>query len=277
MVQLDSCVYFYNPTVRVESEDGTSPALVVLCTWADARPLHVTKYIKGYQALYPLASILMIRSESLDFAYRGRKALEQRSRSAVAVVQSTCSSQPQGQPPRILLHICSNGGALQAVTLLRSYQKTSGHIFPLHSTILDSCPGRSSFHVAFRVLALPLSGRPLNIRLPLVTLLYLLFGLWWIIMVVLRMENSVVTLWRELNNKDLVKEQRRVYIYSDVDRIIPWQDVEDHAVEARRKGLNIQLEKFVGSAHVAHARVGDGERYWRIVNEVWKSSVNLAR
>lgn len=273
MVQLDACVYFYHPITIRESNDGRTPQLIVLCTSMSARPAHITKYINGYQALYPHASILMLRSDPLDFVYRGRKAWEQRSESALAVVRSTCSSIVQGSTPRVILHIFSNGGSLQAATLLRSYHKATGQTFPLHSTILDSCPGRATFNVAFRVLAMSMDAQPLYIRQPVVALLYITFGLWWLTMIGLRMESPFETLWQGLNNMEQVNEMKRVYMYSEVDDMVPWHDIEDHAAEARRFGFNVELEKFEGSGHVAHVRVGHGERYWRIVERSWNDSV----
>jgi len=273
MVQLDACVYFYQPATFSEIHDERTPQLIVLCTWMSARPAHITKYINGYQALRPYASILMIRSDPLDFVYRGRIALRQRSKSALAVVRSICSSHSHISTPRVLFHIFSNGGSLQAATLLRSYHKATGQAFPLHSTILDSCPGRATFHVAFRVLAMSMDAQPLYIRHPVVALLYVIFGLWWLTMFGLRMEGPFELLWQGLNNMKQVKETKRVYIYSEVDDMVPWHDIEDHAAEARRIGFNVKLEKFVRSGHVAHARVGNGERYWRIVEQLWNDSV----
>lgn len=273
MVQLDSCVYLYKPTSPSKSSDAAAPELVILCTWMLAQPTHITKYIKGYQNLYPSASILMIRSGPLDFVYRGRGGMERRLKAAVAVVRSSIlSSATQDSTPKAILQVFSNGGSLQAATLFRAYQKTTGDVFPLHTTVLDSCPGRATFYVAFRVLLLPFGGQPSYIRLPVTAFLYITFGLWWLIMFALRMENPFETLWQGLNDEEQVKETRRVYVYSDADNMVPWQDIEDHAAEARIQRFNVELEKFKGSGHVAHVRIGNGGRYWGIIDEQWKKS-----
>ena len=57
---------------------------------------------------------------------------------------------------------------------------------------------------------------------------------------------------------------RRVYIYSSTDALTDYRDVETHAAEAETKGFSVALEKFKGSAHVAHQRK-DESRYWDIV------------
>lgn len=68
------------------------------------------------------------------------------------------------------------------------------------------------------------------------------------------------------HNKDdgNMAEMRRVYIYSPTDALVDYKDVETHAAEAETKGFSVALEKFEGSAHVAHLRK-DESRYWEIV------------
>ncbi|KAL8686617.1 MAG: hypothetical protein Q9218_006982 [Villophora microphyllina] len=272
MHQLDTCVHLYKPATQSPRTRQTAPGLIILCTWMLANPAHITKYVRGYQALYPAASILIIQSSSLDFIYRGRKALERCLQPAIAAV---CSTSLQTSNPGILLHVFSNGGSLRAVTLFRSYLKTTGHPFPVHCTVLDSCPGRATFHVAFRVLLLPWQSQPFYKRLPVVAMLYVAFGLWWTLMFALRMENPFETLWQGLSNPEEVKETKRVYIYSDVDDMVPRNDIEDHGVEARQKGFDVEMENFVGTGHVAHMKLGNGERYWGIVDELWKQSMRM--
>ena len=47
-------------------------------------------------------------------------------------------------------------------------------------------------------------------------------------------------------------------------------DIESHALEARERGFIVSTEKFKGSGHCAHIRVGEGIRYWAIVRELWQ-------
>ncbi len=128
-------------------------------------------------------------------------------------------------------------------------------------------------HVAFRVLAVSMDAQPLYIRQPVVALLYITFGLWWLTIFGLRMESPFEMLWQGLNNREQVHETKRGYIYSENDEMVPWQDIQDHAAEASKIRFNVKLEKFGGSGHVAHARVGNGERYWRTVEQLWDDSV----
>ena len=75
--------------------------------------------------------------------------------------------------------------------------------------------------------------------------------------------------WNELNTPDLIgTNAARRYIYSREDSMVWDKDVEDHADEAEAKGYRVRLEKFSGSAHVAHM-MADRARYWKIVEDLW--------
>ncbi len=126
MVQLDAYVYFYQPATFSQGNDGGPPQLIVLCTWMSAKPAHVIHYINGYQALDLHASGEHPPDTQQPFGLRVPRAREQRSKSALAAVRSTYSSTSQNPRPRILFHIFSNGGSLQAVTLLGSYHRATG-------------------------------------------------------------------------------------------------------------------------------------------------------
>lgn len=68
------------------------------------------------------------------------------------------------------------------------------------------------------------------------------------------------------------------YLYSPVDELIPPEDVERHAAEARsRAGIrDVRLERFEKSPHVAHART-DPERYWGAIRRIWEESAEERR
>ena len=93
-------------------------------------------------------------------------------------------------------------------------------------------------------------------------------------MFALRMNDPFETLWDGLLDYKPVQETKRVYIYSDVDDMVSYKDIEEHIREAKDKGFNVQVEKYHGSGHCAHVRVGGGERYWAIVTGLWKESVS---
>lgn len=269
MVQLSPSVYLYTPSDQTYvPSDRSAPKLVILCAWMNASATHITKYIVGYQALFPTSSILLIRSSAPDILYRSVSTLRRRIEPALAVVQSTCSQEPS--KPEILLHAFSNGGSHHAINLLRYHLSSTGQTLPLHAKVLDSCPGRGNFRRSYLALSAPFERQPLYIRLVGSILVVLTLCLYWVFMFSLRLENPIEAIRQELNDKSMSRETKRIYIYSDTDRMVHWKEVEDHAEDARNKGFMVELERFEGSEHASHVRVGGGERYWRIVKDLWQ-------
>ena len=77
-----------------------------------------------------------------------------------------------------------------------------------------------------------------------------------------------------LNSTDpeyISKEASRCYIYWDMDPLIGDEDIEDHAEDAKAKGLKVDMVKYAGSTHVAHMKV-DPVRYWAVVKKLWDGS-----
>lgn len=69
----------------------------------------------------------------------------------------------------------------------------------------------------------------------------------------------------------LTKDTPRLYIYSTKDELIPPEQIEEHAEEARDLGFNVRLEKYTNSAHVSHART-EPARYWASVKDFWDNA-----
>ena len=268
-VQLGPSVYLYAPPNGGPS-GISAPKVLILCTWMNARPVHIKKYIDGYQALFPATKIILIRSSTPDVTYRSTATLQARVEPAVAVIRAACAQEPSS--PEVLLHVFSNGGSHQSITLLRTYQSTTGHVFPIHAKILDSCPGRGNFSRSYLALSEPLARQPIYVRFLGSMAVFLALCFLGVSVFLLRIENPIETIRQGLNDRKTIMETKRVYIYSDADPMVHWQEVEDHADDARIKGYTVQLEKFEGSGHAAHVRVGGGERYWRIVENLWTQS-----
>ena len=244
-----------------------APPLVVLVTWMSAQPSHISKYIQGYQTLYPASSILLVRSSPPDLLYRSTRTQRHRVAPAISKIFSAYNGNQT-----IILHIFSNGGSHQSLNLLRAYRETNHSSFPPHVTILDSCPGRGTFQSSVLALssALPKS-QPL--RLLLLLLIYWVVCIYWLTSRLFRIPDPIERIRQGLNDKEIMKsESCRCYIYSESDSMVGWRDIEDHAVDAAEKGFNVQREKFEGSGHCAHARVAGGTRYWALVDHLWQEN-----
>lgn len=233
---------------------------------------HISKYICGYQNLYPTSRILVIRNSPPDFLYRLTSTQRRRVASAVSAIISCCPATSGHEDPKIILHVFSNGGSHQTRNLLLAYGETTAGPFPPHITIFDSCPGRASFERS--VLALS-SALPkfLLAHLFLQFWIYIVVSVYWVACTSFGIVDPVERLRQAMNSQTIMgTEIKRCYMYSEVDPMVWWQDIEDHAQEAVERGFVVQLEKFEGTGHCAHVRLGGGMRYWAIVNTLWQAT-----
>jgi len=88
---------------------------------------------------------------------------------------------------------------------------------------------------------------------------------------ILRKPPILNRLYTYLNLPSTLPPVPRLYLYSKIDELIPYKDVEAHGREARERGVEVRMERFEKSTHVGHARV-EGERYWKAIGEVWRKS-----
>ena len=90
------------------------------------------------------------------------------------------------------------------------------------------------------------------------------------------MPNMITEMRERMNEANLLpwisKSTPRLYMYSDVDMMVPAIAVEDHIAAATAKGLVVRAEFFHGTPHVSHVRQ-DPERYWGAVRKVWAEAV----
>lgn len=246
-----------------------TPRLIVLVTWMSAQPSHISKYIQGYQTLFPASSILLIRSSAPDFTYRSTRTQRYWITPAVSYILSACKNIKSDQA--VILHVFSTGGSHQTSNLLRAYQDINSCPFPPHVTIFDSGPGRGRFKAAIRALSFALpKSQPL--RFLLLLLSYLVISIYWLASVPTGIPDPIDRIRQALNDKQLLRsESSRCYVYSEADGIVNWRDVEDHAADAADKGFTVYSEKFDGTGHCAHVRVAEGTRYWAIVDRLWEA------
>lgn len=248
---------------------SSPPKLIVLVTWMSAHPLHISKYVLGYRTCYPASRILVIRSSPSDVFYRRTGTQRRRLAPAISVVLSSYSA--TCNDPEIILHIFSNGGSLQTLNLLRAYGENNSCSFPPHVTIFDSCPGRATFKRCVLALSSALPSFP-PARLFLLLIIYLVIAVYWVVFVPFGIPDPIERNRRALSSRTVMpKETRRCYIYSETDPMVGWHDVEAHARDAAGEGFVVQCEKFDGSGHCAHIKVGGGLRYWAIVNTLWQA------
>ncbi|KAI0091763.1 hypothetical protein BDY19DRAFT_904371 [Irpex rosettiformis] len=199
----------------------------------------------------------------------------------------------------VFLHVMSNGGAAQFMTLSKVLAKRTRHTtrrFPV-AMVLDSTPDSSTLRCLMTGISASIRD-PLSklVAGPLVFLLYSVFRFSYGITTPLLPEvrqrlNSPTIIPFYLNparhqngtlidypnippSADTKKEVQwipRLYVCSMTDEITEFKSVQTHIEEAKRSGLDVRVEIYENSPHVSHAKV-DPERYWKAVRQLWKDA-----
>lgn len=254
--RISKIVYLYRPSPSSPTAAASSPQLILVAGWMDAREPHLAKYTAKLQALYPASPIMLIRSFAYHFSTGGSAQLRGELSPAVPVMRSI----QQSGGPAMLVLVFSNGGAATLCELSP---------LPPHVTVFDSAPGR--FQYRRSVTAFTLGQRDCW-RL---VLAHARAALYWVRTWVFGQAGVLERTWRahHVRAEGNAGEVGRVYVYSRADRLVDWRDVEEHAARAREGGFEeVRLEEFEGTAHVAHVR-GDEGRYWGVVREAWDRAV----
>lgn len=254
-----------SPQTR-DSRVQTAPKLILLLGWMEARDLHLAKYVSKYQSLYPTSQILLIKCPARHMILRARGA--QSVQPAVAIIQAAIGSgSGSGGEPELLIHLFSNGGSALLSHLYTAFTAFTPSLLPRHTTIFDSAPGEWSYAMASRA---TMSGIPAGwTRLFAMPVVHLLCMLYWLLYIPWGRAHPFALERASHNDLTQVRERRRVYVYSERDELVTADMVERHAADAVRKGFEVRLERFRGSAHCAHM-LKDPDRYWAVVRDTWE-------
>ncbi len=218
-----------------------------------------------YHTLYPAARIISIRSIPEFFMTTPNGTRLGLSKPVVSAIESDPSREK-----RILVHLFSNGGALSFSDMCHVYKEHSGRVLPVKAVVLDSAPGDPDLREAWAAMSV---GLPKGILwYPAAALTSLGLGIAWTATNILRIPTLVIKTRGWLNDWDLVdKTAKRLYIYSEADKLVGWRNVEAHFDDARTKGFEVIILKESETPHVQHMNL-DRERYWTKVKELWESS-----
>lgn len=288
MERLSPIVFLHRPSSPAVSSSSSSappPKLIIFGAWMEARDAHIAKYLTKYQELYPSAEILVIKSTGKHFTQPGKLAREiQPAVPALRAALGDTANDAEAKP-RLLVHMCSNGGSFSVAELGRAYREQAekerkgawggdATVLPAHVKIFDSSPGRFGFKRGVAAMTAGVKAWwQRAIAVPFFWLVYICF---WLPGFLLRRPDMFDITWAAHNDRqgNNPRESRRTYIYSKSDALVDFRHVEGHSKEAEEKGFQVRRELFEGSAHVAHMRA-DPERYWRIVQETWEKAASV--
>lgn len=253
------------------------PTTIAIFGWGDGLPKHVSKYVDGYQALFPCSRIVVVLSSTLQASIQ---PLESRI-AAMEPVTDIVFPSPTGngnREERVLFHAMSNTGAVFLAATLAAYQKRHGSNRKVPYTLLvcDSTPGSLDFTTQgsrwSRAMAVGTSKYfpwPFAITQ---ALWYSVLGANWAWEWLRGTEPSGVWANRVINDLAISPiESNRLYLYSKEDEIIWWEDLVQTVAQIKGLGYKADLEMFEGSAHVGHMRLHP-QQYWNKILSAWKET-----
>jgi hypothetical protein len=281
--------------------------LIIVCTWLGAARKHIVKYSTTYQELAPEARILLIESD-VQIITSSYKKQREVIKSAVSVALDTLAEcgyyEPIGEstgagnlnhklgspsssstmnetPPKILLHMFSNGGTNSATQFLIVLHEHLGQPLPIIGLLFDSCPAKGTYWKSHNAMTLSLKPKGAASRILAATavhcILIMLYS--WIAW---GNDNPATLMRRTLLDEEMLTDASSdgdevkgmaCYLFSEADEQVDWMDIKDHAEEARRKGWAVKEVVFERSGHCAHFSKDD-ERYAEAMRDMWLGKRN---
>ncbi|KAG8903993.1 hypothetical protein FRB99_002405 [Tulasnella sp. 403] len=243
-------------------KDG--PDLIILFGWMDGQLPHLFKYTEAYHKEYPGATQILIRSHG-SFWWTSTSASIQALLPVATLLQEL-------KTDNTLVHIASNGGSFMLVTLADAIaltDPTKTPLVPCKAVIHDSNPGKDDLLPALEAFTGGIKNPLIKLAAKGTLLTFLVtHALWGMLMRKPDPTGFETMRQRLLDPAVLPHTAVRTYIYSNADRLVSHEAVEEHIAEAKRAGLDVVAENFGESLHVSHART-DPPRYWDIVRRTW--------
>lgn len=268
-------VHVYTPP-SPPATDSDEPGLIIICSWAFAQPRHISKYLKGYQSIYPHSKILLVQQLINNMLFQPDSWQMAMFDPAARIVKEYVDSIGDATP-RILLQTYSNGGSHSAVQLAESYKKQYGRNLPISAFVMDSTPGQPHY---WETIAAMKSSLPKSFLSQVIgtVVAHTVISSTIVMDRAGVAELATLKLYRTLNDPEEAFLQAaipRTYIHSKEDVMILSRDVEAHADTAKTimgekgaQGDMIRVEEFIGTPHVQHMS-SDPARYWKIVQDTW--------
>jgi len=281
--------------------------LIIICTWLGAGRKHIARYTTMYQKIAPRARLLLVQSAVpilvSSYAHQ-RRAIQpavsitidrltecgQKTATAADGGRSETSStssvvMPAQKRPKILLHTFSNGGTNTATQLLIVLRESIGAPLPLAGLLCDSCPAKGTYWKSYDAMLLSLPKDIMSRTMGMLachTILILLYS--WIAYGnenpaslqrrTLLDANNFEPGWGIVDNVTSDAQGRVCYLYSKVDRMCQWTDIQEHAEIARDKGWQVLEVVFDGSGHCAHL-AKDEQAYSNAVRSLWEGDETI--
>jgi hypothetical protein len=262
----------------ISDTTAVEPRLILLMTWTGALGKHISTYTTRYVTSFPRSTIVVVTTSSADFMYRSSKRKRMHLQPVVQYIIKLFSPKTLSESRGILLHAFSEGGSHKSCELASEYLKATTQKLPVMALVLDSTPGCPRFTRLCSALATSFPPIFIIKQLALAIAIVVLAITWTLYHVIKGYENNPVSRARRqlLDSRLFDISIPRCYMYSKLDRLIAWEDINEHVRSARGQGSVVLDYVFETSGHVDHAKV-DPDRYWSGVKSVWQRSQETAR
>jgi len=263
--KLSKTVFLYTPSSAPPKNDD--PTTILFCQWMGISPRSrsLNTAYNHYRDLYPNTRILSVRSLPEYFS----TASEATRLAALKPIISAIDADPAPEK-RLLVHLFSNGGTASFTDICSLYRAHAGHVLHVRAIVFDSCPGRPNLTEAWAAMSI---GLPRGLLwYPAAATLLLLLGVIAVGRYGLAIPTFIDRIFPKLNDWTLVdRSAKRLYVYSEADRIVAARDPKAHVELAREAGVEVTVLAESETQHV-QALVKDGERYWKAVEQLWESA-----
>ncbi|KAH9951563.1 hypothetical protein B0H21DRAFT_818012 [Amylocystis lapponica] len=270
--KLNGYVLLFDPVAAPENAKATDPSVILVFGWLNGQIKHLLKYVEPLRAAYPASTIILVKAD-MTWYWTSQTQLE----ASLAPIADVLRREMAGSTPfrGVLVHVFSNGGGFQLMTLRKVLAKLPPPDAPTTAPtalILDSVPGDGG--LTSTIDAIGPKGLLGYLMFPAICAAYGVF----VAANALGGHPPIFDELRSTLNEPVLlpsisgPETPRLYLYSSADKTVHARWVEVHIAEAQAKGFDVAVEKFT-SPHVAHAR-SDPERYWGAVKSVWEKAVS---
>jgi hypothetical protein len=254
--------YIWTSPVYLSKSADQTP-LILIFAWNAAAAKHIAKYTLSYQKLFPTSRILLVRCFTRDM-FRRTSEYSPLLKSAIDLANEHVKNGGE-----VLVHSFSNGGGNQVNEFAKTWKQQFGTQMPMRIQVLDSSPTKGPWMKSHAAIAASLP-KTLLWRWFGGALVHLLLACTFVAWTVLRKENKMVILCRQLNDRSVFDNTvPRVYLYSRADIMVGFEEADEHADIAESKGWDVTRVHFENSAHCGHLRE-DEAKYWAAIMEAWK-------
>ncbi|RDW66019.1 hypothetical protein BP6252_09654 [Coleophoma cylindrospora] len=253
------------------------PTTILFCSWLNAHPRHIAKFLAHHQLRYPSARIILVTINTQQFIFESEAKRKHDMAPVVAALLAgppTTRGTSTAPNDRLLVHVCSSGGAKRLYNILGAYRAQTQRALPARAVIYDSSPGIPHFASGLRALLAAGAKLAWWAWIPFwVSMVVLNAGIIFTVHCTGLMKDFVWNARDGLNDGRLVDGRAvRGYVYSEEDRVVEARDIERHAEEAVGRGVVVRRCVIPDAEHVK-LFVGGRERedvYWGFVDETWR-------